>query len=70
MEVSGFLALAWLYKILMTLASYYGVGTIVIVHFDICILPKYMFHGSWEKWGEEASGRGGDEPYFDSRFGG
>jgi len=33
--------------------------SILIAHFDICILPKYIFDGSWGKWGEEeASGMG------------
>ena len=26
------------------------VTSILIVHFGICILPKYIFDGSWGKW--------------------
>ena len=46
---------------------------IYIVHFDICtaFCPKMFFDGSWWKWGErKLQEGGGDEPNFDSRFGG
>ena len=34
------------------------VTSILTVHFDICILPKYNYlDGSWGSAGEEASGR-------------
>jgi len=54
MEVSGFPALTGLYKILVRLANYSGGGKILIVDFDICILPKYIGEGG----GENASGKG------------
>jgi len=44
----------WLYKILVRLANYSGGGKILIVDFDICILPKYIGEGG----GENASGKG------------
>ena len=47
------------------------VTSILIVHFDICILHKCFFDGSGEKCGkEEALQEGGNEPDFESRFGG
>ena len=42
---------------------------ILTVHFDICILPKYIFDGNWGKWGR-GSFMKGDVPDFDSKFGG
>jgi len=45
------------------------VTPIVIMHFDICILPKYIFDGSWGTWGKRKLQEGG-EPDFDSIFGG
>jgi len=45
------------------------VTSILIVHFDICVLPKYILMAVVGSRLEEASGRG-NEPDFDSRFGG
>jgi len=47
-----------------------AVTSILIVHFDICILPKHIFDGSLKKWERESFRKGGNELYFDSRFGG
>jgi len=33
-------------------------------------LPKYIFDGSWGKWGMRKLQEGMNEPDFDSRFGG
>jgi len=34
------------------------VSSIILkVHFNICILPKYIFDGSWGSGAEEAAGR-------------
>jgi len=45
------------------------VTSILIVHFDICVLHKYILMAVVGSRGEEASGRG-NEPDFHSRFGG
>jgi len=45
-----------------------AITSIFIVHFYICILPKYFLMAVGEEEEDEASGRG-NEPDFDSRFG-
>ena len=46
------------------------VTSILRVHFDICILPKYI-SDAWQlrEVGEEEASRWENEPDFDSRFG-
>jgi len=64
-----FLCILWNNNLLPTILVV--VTSIHIVHFDRCIWPKYIFDGSWGKWGEERKLQEGVyEPSFDSRFGG
>jgi len=38
------------------------VTSILIVHFDICIFPKYILDCSWGKWGRGSFMKGGMSP--------